>query len=121
MKLPAMLLALLALAQLSAAPISAQGPGALGLRQPAPAVSRNLDSRSSLQSDTAHVKPNHWKRGALIGLVAAAVPTAIYLLSTPGCGDLSEPGCTTMSGAVVVSVGALGALVGGLIGSFFPK
>lgn len=80
---------------------------------------------NTFRADSGHVRPNHWKRGAIIGLVATAVPTAIVLLAhrrRPGeCGPFSNSTCATVSWAVILSVGGLGALVGGFVGSFFPR
>ncbi|MDX2261621.1 MAG: hypothetical protein SFU84_07975 [Gemmatimonadales bacterium] len=107
----------------SAAPLPAQGPEPLGLRQPIPkvAVPNRLSTITKL-TDTVHVKPNHWKRGALIGFVATALPVAISA-AVGGCGGwVGEGGaCAITKAAITVSVGALGGLVGGLVGSFFPK
>jgi hypothetical protein len=68
--------------------------------------------------DTTHVRPNHWKRGALIGFVATAWPVA-RSAEVGGCGGWGSWAIT--KAAIPVSVGALGGLVGGLVGSFFPK
>lgn len=107
----------------SATPVAAQGPEPLGLRQPIPKVAvPNRISTSIRLTDTVHVKPNHWKRGALIGFVATALPVAISA-AVGGCGGwVGEGGaCAITKAAITVSIGALGGLVGGLVGSFFPK
>lgn len=127
MKSPRLILALMATAHLAAAQMAAQGPKPLGLQQPAPEASAPVRQRSSpVGFDTTHVKPNHWKRGAVIGFVATAVPLTIAFLATAigddgDCGPFTTTQCTVVAGAAILSVGALGALVGGFVGSFFPK
>jgi hypothetical protein len=107
----------------SAAPLAAQGPEPLGLRQPIPkvAVPNRLSTITEL-TDTVHVKPNHWKRGARIGFITVAVPVAAALFGT-SCEPLVKPGlrCATVKTLFTVSAGVAGALVGGFVGSFFPK
>lgn len=107
----------------SAAPLAAQGPEPLGLRQSIPkvAVPNRLSTITKL-TDTVHVKPNHWKRGARIGFIAVAVPVAAMLIGVE-CEPVVRPGlrCATAKTAFTVSAGIAGALVGGFVGSFFPK
>lgn len=114
------LLVLITIAQLAVAPLLAQGPKPLGLRQPAPTVAAPARrSGEAGSADTAHVKPNHWKGGARIGLAAGALPIAV-LAATTGC---EKPGldCAVLKSMYVVSGGFLGALAGSFVGSFFPR
>jgi hypothetical protein len=73
-------------------------------------------------ADTTRVPPNHWKRGARIGFIAAAVPAAAMLVGAD-CEPLAKPGvrCAALKASFAFSAGVAGALVGGFIGSFFPK
>jgi len=126
-KSPRLILGLMALAQLTTAQLPAQGPKPLGLQQPAPLASAPARrDMAPTRFDTTHVKPNHWKRGAVIGFVATAVPMTIAFLATArgddgDCSPFTTTQCTVVAGAAILSVGALGALVGGLIGAFFLK
>jgi hypothetical protein len=110
-------------ALLGPAALPAQGPAPVGLQQIAAEHGSPMTTLSVPSvRDTTHVKPNHWKRGARIGFVVAALPVVI-LGATSGCGGIADPGasCTVVKGAFAVSAGGLGWLVGGMIGSFFPK
>lgn len=113
----------MALAHLATAQLHAQGPTPLGLQQPAPTASsparRDI---APTRFDSAHVKPTHWKRGARIGFIALAVPAAA-MVSGADCEPYAKPGvrCVTAKAGLAFAAGVAGALVGGLVGSFFPK
>jgi hypothetical protein len=68
------------------------------------------------------VRPNHWKRGALIGGgIATALLAAVVVSSSSGeCGTHDLP-CGFVIFAGATSAFLLGALPGALIGSFFPR
>ena len=123
MKSPRLILALMAYAHLATAQLPAQGPRPLGLQQPAPAASSaNRRDIAPTRFDTTHVKPNHWKRGARIGFLAVAVPTAALLIGAD-CDPYATPGvrCVTAKAGLALGVGVAGAPVGGFVGTFFPK
>ncbi|MBK7595594.1 MAG: hypothetical protein IPJ11_10205 [Gemmatimonadetes bacterium] len=121
MKAPRLILSLIALAHLTTAPLPAQGPRPLGLQQPAPTAS--APARRDLaptEFDATHVKPNHWKRGAVIGTIVAMTPVALYMVSH-GCGNGGSNLCLGVGIGMLGLAGMIGWMTGGLIGSFFPK
>jgi hypothetical protein len=63
------------------------------------------------------VRPNHWKRGALIG---GGVPAAIVLIAS-FFDDCTGENCHLAGLVYAPGVFLVGALPGALIGSFFPR
>ena len=73
-------------------------------------------------SDTVHLPETHWKEGALIG----AIPAALFGLAYVGpefCRYSEDPNynCTLGTLASGILLGATGAFIGLMIGGQFPK
>ena len=69
------------------------------------------------------MKPNHWKRGAVIGTIVTMTPVALYMVSH-GCGNGGNGGsslCLAVGIGMLGLAGMIGWMTGGLIGAFFPK
>ena len=121
MRLPNCLLLAAFLLPVGGLQLLAQGPAPVGLQQPTPATSAPVSRARPIQaSDTTHVKANHWKRGALIGALVATVPPAIWGLSH--LHEEGDKGLAITNGILFLGLsGLIGALTGGMIGSFFLK
>jgi hypothetical protein len=115
--------ALGAIALLSASPARAQQPLVRQTPQPlraAPIVFRppataGLRLAPLLPSDSSTIRPTHWVEGGLIG--AAVAGAGFALLGQLFC----EQNCTQRSAEAAVLGGALGFVIGALIGGSFPK
>jgi len=71
-------------------------------------------------ADTIRVRPNHWKRGATIGILATTVPLTVWMISK-GCGNSGTGKCIAAGSGMLSVTGLIGWMTGGLIGSFFKK
>ncbi|MDZ4258965.1 MAG: hypothetical protein U0974_10220 [Gemmatimonadales bacterium] len=100
-----------------AAPISAQAPRIDGPRSsrltPAVAAEPSTLRASMMRS----VRPNHWKRGALIG---GGIVTVLFMVAV-ALDDCTGGQCDGTALAYAPGVFLLGALPGSFIGSFFPR
>jgi hypothetical protein len=108
----------------AAHPILAQGPKPVGIQQPATVVTSNHAKLAAPpRGDSGHVRPNHWKRGATIGLIIGTVPVAILLAdrATDGSNGGDKNYGLVLGTGILILTGFLGWLTGGLIGSFFPQ
>ncbi|MDZ4258966.1 MAG: hypothetical protein U0974_10225 [Gemmatimonadales bacterium] len=116
-RLPAGILGATMLLTTLTSPVSAQAPRIDG-PQPSRLTPAVVAKASTLRADMMRsVRPNHWKRGALIG---GAVPAAIVLIASV-FDDCTGENCHLEGLAYAPGVFFLGALPGALIGSFFPR
>lgn len=116
-RVPATLLAATLLLATLAPPAPAQAPRIDG-PQPSRLTFPIAAESTTLRADMMRsVRPNHWKRGALIG---GGVPAAIVLIASI-FDDCTGENCHLEGLAYAPGVFFLGALPGALIGSFFPR
>ncbi len=106
---------------LAAGQLTAQGPrlsrSGQSYRQSVPAYLQAIPPQDSIR-----VRPNHWKRGARIGVAVAVIPLTLFAV-TEGCKDFpgTQAKCAVAATGFIALTGVFGGLVGGFIGSFFPR
>ncbi len=113
------LLLALMLLTLLAVPAEAQsGPASVVVRREGFA---RFDPMAS-DAMAMRIGPSEWKTGAVIGGVALGLLTAAYSVMACKLDDSADPRSPTACGVAGFLGGALlGATLGGLIGSAFPK
>lgn len=104
-------------------PATAQGPRPVGIQHPARVTpSGPAKFATPTLGEPGRVRPNHWKRGARIGVAVSVIPLTIFTV-TEGCRDFpgSQARCAVAATGFIALTGVFGGLVGGFIGSFFPR
>ena len=120
-RVPATLLAATLLLAALAAPTPAQAPRIDGPRSSLLTLPVTAESTTLRADMIRSVRPNHWKRGALIGGgIATALVVALVASSSGDCGTADVP-CVPLVFTVASGAFLLGALPGAMIGSFFPR
>jgi hypothetical protein len=98
--------------------------GPIGIAGPRPSEVRGVVARGPLRQSLAldsvrrEIRPTHWKKGALIGGVVTGVGLAVLMNGL--CSQDSNCEGSPVPGALLAG-GAVGALVGALIGGQFPR
>lgn len=64
------------------------------------------------------VRPNQWKRGALIG---GGIATALFVALVASSDDCGASPCMLVAVGIAPAAFLIGAFPGALIGSFFPR
>ena len=120
-RVPATLITATLLLTTLTSPASAQSPRIDG-PQPSRLTFPIAAESTTLRADMMRsVRPNHWKRGALIGGgIATALVVALVASSSGDCGTADVP-CVPLVFTVASGAFLLGALPGAMIGSFFPR
>ena len=104
-----------------AMPAMAQGPSPVGLQQRA-AVATPGERRDAMAVfQQASVAPTQWKKGALIGGIVGAGLGLVLLHIIQGIGDSGTSPGAVGTLAFMGGTGLIGALFGGMIGSFSHK
>lgn len=113
-----MLLAATLLLATLAPPAPAQAPridGPQPSRLSFPVAAESTTLRAGMMQS---VRPNHWKRGALIG---GGIATALVVALVAASDDCGSNPCMLVAVALAPVAFLGGAFPGALIGSFFPR